>query len=508
MLIYHVPTKRVLIRTNGSWQFLSINTSVVTSLNGNVGALTMDTTYISSFSSKVRNLFSATTPITYSNGVIGITQAGSSSNGYLSSTDWNTFNNKQSSGNYIADPGVNGILVRTALNTTTSRTITGTANRINITNGDGVSSNPTIDISSTYPGQSSITTLGTITSGTWNGGIISGTYGGTGINNGSKTITLGNNFTTSGNYNLTLTQTGTTNVTLPTTGTLATLNGTEIFTNKSLTSSTNILGSVTMNLGSDGIGDIYYRNSSGILTRLGIGTNGQFLNISGGIPTWITSSSAFSPHNLLSAIHPDVTPASVSRGDIITGQGASPTWSRLAIGAQGKILQAGANEVGYTPYKLPTSVGSSGQQLRSDGTDYVNKTTTTYQGTPADPSTTNSGTGVMMGLAGSITPAYSGTIMIIISGDIDNSSNNSGAQTQIRYGTGSAPSNGAALTGTTAGGLVKFSENNSSIRTPFHLNSIVTGLATGTTYWIDVSLATISGGNARLRDISISIVEL
>jgi len=41
--------------------------------------------------------FSATAPLSYnsSTGVFSISQAGSSSNGYLSSTDWNTFNGKQ-----------------------------------------------------------------------------------------------------------------------------------------------------------------------------------------------------------------------------------------------------------------------------------------------------------------------------------------------------------------------------------------------------------------------------
>lgn len=65
-----------------------------------------------------------------------------------------------------------------------------------------------------------LATVGTITSGTWNGTIISPTYGGTGVNNGSKTLTLGGNLTTSGASNLTLTTTGATNVTLPTSGTL------------------------------------------------------------------------------------------------------------------------------------------------------------------------------------------------------------------------------------------------------------------------------------------------
>lgn len=76
---------------------------------------------------------------------------------------------------------------------------------------------------------------GVVTTGTWNGSLVAGQYGGTGVANTGKTITLGGNFTTSGAFTTTLTVTGNTNVTLPTTGTLATLAGTEVFTNKTLT---------------------------------------------------------------------------------------------------------------------------------------------------------------------------------------------------------------------------------------------------------------------------------
>lgn len=113
----------------------------------------------------------------------------------------------------------------------------GTANRIAVT-ADA------IDIASTYVGQTSITTLGTIGTGTWQGNIVGPIYGGTGVNNGSNTITIGGNvstggaFTVSGAFSTTLTVTGATSVTLPTTGTLATLAGTETFTNKTLTSPT------------------------------------------------------------------------------------------------------------------------------------------------------------------------------------------------------------------------------------------------------------------------------
>jgi hypothetical protein len=90
-------------------------------------------------------------------------------------------------------------------------------------------------------GSTSLTTLGTIGTGTWNGSVIPGQYGGTGIANTGRTITLGGNittadaFSTAGAFATTLTSTGATNVTLPTTGTLATLAGTETFTNKTLT---------------------------------------------------------------------------------------------------------------------------------------------------------------------------------------------------------------------------------------------------------------------------------
>jgi hypothetical protein len=60
----------------------------------------------------------------------------------------------------------------------------------------------------------------------------------------------------------------------------------QALTNKTLASSTDVLGGVTMTLGSDATGDIYYRNSSGLLTRLGIGGTGDFLTVAAGIPAW------------------------------------------------------------------------------------------------------------------------------------------------------------------------------------------------------------------------------
>lgn len=91
------------------------------------------------------------------------------------------------------------------------------------------------------------------------------------------------------------------------------LTGTEVLTNKTLTAptinsgsfststfnaTTTLYGTTTINgiarliLGSDATGDIYYRNSSGLLTRLGIGGAGEVLKVAGGVPTWAADSTA------------------------------------------------------------------------------------------------------------------------------------------------------------------------------------------------------------------------
>lgn len=54
--------------------------------------------------------------------------------------------------------------------------VSGTVNRITSTGGV----TPVIDISAFYVGQTSITTLGTVTTGTWNGTAVDATHGGTG----------------------------------------------------------------------------------------------------------------------------------------------------------------------------------------------------------------------------------------------------------------------------------------------------------------------------------------
>lgn len=63
-------------------------------------------------------------------------------------------------------------------------------------NGDETTihlSGHTFSVISTYLGQSSITTLGTIGTGTWQGAVVSSIYGGTGVNNAGRTLTISTN---------------------------------------------------------------------------------------------------------------------------------------------------------------------------------------------------------------------------------------------------------------------------------------------------------------------------
>lgn len=76
-----------------------------------------------------------------------------------------TFAQFSSSGTYVAG---NGLQL-----TGNSFSVLGTANRITVS-GSGV------DIASNYAGQNTITTLGTVTTGTWNASVVAVSYGGTG----------------------------------------------------------------------------------------------------------------------------------------------------------------------------------------------------------------------------------------------------------------------------------------------------------------------------------------
>jgi hypothetical protein len=115
------------------------------------------------------------------------------------------------------------------------------------------------------------------------------------------------------------------------------------------------------------------------------------------------------------------------------------------------------------------------------GYDYFNSL-------PINPLQTESTSGIMAGLFGRITPGVTGNVKITVSGDCYDAAIGNGATLAIRYGTGASPAYGAALTGTVVGATQSFLAVTIASRQDCTLNANLTGLAPGTSYWLDLGI--------------------
>jgi hypothetical protein len=131
---------------------------------------------------------------------------------------------------------------------------------------------------------------------------------------------------------------------------------------------------------------------------------------------------------------------------------------------------------------------------------------------PANPAATAATTGSsFMGIATStITPATTGRLMIVVTGDGFTNTAAATETIQLWGGTSAFPANAATTwtNGLALGNPVKFQQGAQGRQAPFALTWVVTGRVIGAPYGVDLSLLTSAGADtAQVENISVSIVE-
>jgi|SRR5882724_19597 len=299
----------------------------------------------------------------------------------------------------VAGLSSSGLIARIGAGTAASRILTGTANEITLTNGDGVAGNPTVSI------PSAVTLTGkTLTNGTY-------------VNPALGT---------------------------PASGVLTNCTGLP------LSGHTN----------------------QAAFTFVGNNTSGS------AVPTAVD----------IHALTNKATPAGTDEV-ILSDQAASGAWKRATVSslASASVVSSIAGNTGA--FTLTNGITNSTNAIGRAMNE------ATFSAGLTNPTGTTSTTGLMMGLGSTwkLTPVYSTRVVLSINGSGACTVATGSFTIQPRFGTGTAPANAAALTGTTMGNAsIGWSAVANSV-TPFAWYFILTGLTAGTAYWFDVSLATSTG---------------
>ncbi|CAB4128058.1 hypothetical protein UFOVP100_6 [uncultured Caudovirales phage] len=290
-------------------------------------------------------------------------------------------------------------------------------------NGSALTETNDTNVTLTLAGSASTALLNpaSITAG-WTG-TLSPTRGGTGVNNGSNTLTLGGNLTTTGAFTSNFNITGTTNVTFPTSGTLATTSSSVITIDADSGSATPSAGVITISGGSTGLttsGSGSTVNLGGTLKLTNGGTNASLTASNGGIfystasagailsgtstatqmlqsgasttPAWSTSTwPATTTINqlLYSSSANTVAGLATATTAVLTTSSSVPTWASqlsMALGGTNANLTASNGGIFYSTASagaILAGTSTAGQLLTSGASTTPVWTTSTYPATNA-----------------------------------------------------------------------------------------------------------------------------
>jgi hypothetical protein len=195
---------------------------------------------------------------------------------------------------------------------------------------------------------------------------------------------------------------------------------------------------------------------------------------------------------------------------VLTGSGpwtvaSTPGSCATSASSKGQICISSANNLPVYGYNAGTNYTILTANVGTEQTSVSSETA---------PSSTSAYT--MQGLAGSIIPHSTGTVLIIISGYLTASATTAayGINIQVSYGTGGAPSNGASLTGTQVGAVQTWKTGTTltasgDLAAPIMTQALVTGLTVGTTYWIDLAAEAVgAASDYKINNANITAVEL
>ena len=167
----------------------------------------------------------------------------------------------------------------------------------------------------------------------------------------------------------------------------------------------------------------------------------------------------------------------------------------------------GAGSIG-SPLVAVTGTPAVGSEIGSTSSTAAAWGSAPSSSAPATPAGTASTTLVMMGLAVAFTPSGSGRVLVLVTGNLTNSSSSASMVAGPRFGTGTAPVNGAAVTGTRFGANADqpFGDALPTVGQGFAFAAVLT-LIPATAYWFDMALST-STNTGTLNSPGVTIAEL